>query len=258
MHIDWWTLAFQTANVLILMGLLAKFLFRPVMDMVENRQREADKLLTDAAEARREADETRAALRQSRAGIAAERNQAIAQARAGADTARTALIAQANDDIARQRTDAAATLARDRTAMERAVIDHARELALDIARKLLSRIGPAVAVDGFVASLSDRLEALPPQERAVLVDAGNVEIVTAAALPEATRERVRHAVAAALGDSAVDLTFATDPAVIAGLELRTRHGAVRNSWRNDLDEITAALAGANTAAGSGGAAAPVS
>lgn len=254
MHIDWWTLAFQTANVLILMWLLGKFLFRPVMDMVEGRRHEADKLLTDAADARREADETRAALKQSRAGIAAERNQAIAQARASADTARTALIAQANEDIARLRADASATLARDRTAMERAVIDHARELALDIARKLLSRVGPAVAVDGFVTSLADRLKALPPQERAVFVDADTIEVVTAAALPETTREQVRQAVALALGGSAAALTFATDPAVIAGVELRTSHGAVRNSWRNDLDDIAAALPGAGTAEGSGTAA----
>ena len=32
MHIDWWTLALQTVNVLVLIWLLARFFFRPVMD----------------------------------------------------------------------------------------------------------------------------------------------------------------------------------------------------------------------------------
>ena len=130
--------------------------------------------------------------------------------------------------------------------MERAVIEHARELALDIAKRLLSRIGPTAAVDGFLPALSDQLEALPPHERARFTDAGDVEVVTAAPLPDETRERVRQTVAAALTGGTAALVFRTDPAVIAGVELRTRHGAVRNSWRNDLDEIAAALEGANT------------
>jgi F-type H+-transporting ATPase subunit b len=49
MRIDWWTLALQTANVLILIWLLGRFLFRPVADIVARRQDEANKLIADAA-----------------------------------------------------------------------------------------------------------------------------------------------------------------------------------------------------------------
>ena len=55
MHIDWWTLALQTVNVLVLIWLLARFFFRPVVDIVAKRQEEANKLLADAAAARQEA-----------------------------------------------------------------------------------------------------------------------------------------------------------------------------------------------------------
>ena len=34
MRIDWWTLALQAVNVLILVWLLGRFLFRPVMDAI--------------------------------------------------------------------------------------------------------------------------------------------------------------------------------------------------------------------------------
>ena len=49
MRIDWWTLALQTVNVLVLIWILGRFFFRPVMDIVVKRQQEANKLLADAA-----------------------------------------------------------------------------------------------------------------------------------------------------------------------------------------------------------------
>src|SRR6516162_6653699 len=52
MRIDSWTLALQTFNVLILVWILARFFFRPIMNIVAKRQEEAKKLLTDAAVAR--------------------------------------------------------------------------------------------------------------------------------------------------------------------------------------------------------------
>ena len=42
MHIDWWTLAFQTVNVLVLIWILGRFFFRPVADIVAKRQAQAD------------------------------------------------------------------------------------------------------------------------------------------------------------------------------------------------------------------------
>ena len=56
MHIDWWTLALQTVNVLILIWILGRFFFRPVADLVTKRRDEATRLLSDADAARKEAD----------------------------------------------------------------------------------------------------------------------------------------------------------------------------------------------------------
>jgi F-type H+-transporting ATPase subunit b len=239
MHIGWWTLALQTVNVLILIWLLAHFLFRPVAAIVARRQDEANKLLADAADVRRQADEARAGLEQARAGIAGERDKAIADAHAAAESERTAMLTQAREEMAKLRADADSAIVRDRATMEKTLIDHARDLSIDIARRLLGRIGPAAGIDAFVAGLCEQMRALPPQERAAFTqtsEGDSVEIVTASPLgPDAT-ERVRHAVADTLGAKPA-LVFRTDPAVIAGIELHSRHAVIRNSWRNDLERI---------------------
>jgi F-type H+-transporting ATPase subunit b len=38
MKIDWWTLGLQTINILVLVWILSRFLFRPVSDMIAARQ----------------------------------------------------------------------------------------------------------------------------------------------------------------------------------------------------------------------------
>ena len=68
MRIDWWTLGLQTVNVLILVWILSRFLFRPVVAILEERRATAARLLDDAkttkaqATAAREAAEAEAAL----------------------------------------------------------------------------------------------------------------------------------------------------------------------------------------------------
>jgi F-type H+-transporting ATPase subunit b len=239
MQIDWWTLALQTANVLILIWLLSRFLFRPVTEIVARRQDEANKLLAGAAEARRQAEDERTRLERARADVAAGRDKMIAEARAAADTERTALLARTSEDMTKLRAEADAAISRDRVAMEKMLVDDARELSIHIARRLLGRVGPSASVDIFLAGLCEQVRALSPQERDAFVQTPGeegVEIVTAAPLSPDVTEQVRHAIAVALG-SKPTLVFRSDPAVIAGIELRSRHTVIRNSWRNDLEHI---------------------
>ena len=94
MHIDWWTLAFQTVNVLVLIWILGRFFFRPVADIVVKRQEEANKLLADAAAARQQAADARADADKMRAEIGAERDRLIAEAQKSAQTEKANLLAQ--------------------------------------------------------------------------------------------------------------------------------------------------------------------
>ena len=130
MHIDWWTLAFQTVNVIILIWILGRFFFRPVVDIVANRQAQANKILADAAAARRQASDARAEADKARAQIIAERERVIAEATKAAQAEKARLLAHAADEIAKLRGEAEAAIARDRSAARQAIIARASELAV--------------------------------------------------------------------------------------------------------------------------------
>src|SRR5450631_2538240 len=61
MLIDWFTVAAQVVNFLILVWLLKRFLYRPILDAIDAREKQIAKELADAdakkAEAQKERDE---------------------------------------------------------------------------------------------------------------------------------------------------------------------------------------------------------
>ena len=240
MHIDWWTLALQTVNVLVLIWILARFFFRPVADIVAKRQNQTNKLFADAEAARKQAAATRGEAEKVRAEIAAERDRLRADAQKSAKAEKANLLEQAAQDVAKLRREFEAAIARDRAAAEKQVVDHASTLSIDIARRLLERLPAHCTLDAFLDGLCHEIEKLAPEARdgftASAADGRAVEVVTTAPLNDQEATQVRSALKQAFGHE-FPLTFRSDPKVLAGIELQGHNVILRNSWRADLERI---------------------
>jgi F-type H+-transporting ATPase subunit b len=235
MHFDWSTLILQTVNVLVLLWLLRRFLFRPVMAIIAQRQATAEKLLADAAAAREQAQAQVAQTTQHQQALTADSDRILAATRAAAETERTNLLKQAEDEAAKMRDAARAALEQQRGQMRRELEVEAGHLAVTIASRLLGRV-PAQAMN---AALLGTLDALRPDEWRTLAAPGDVlEIVTAGALDAATRDACADKVRQNLGCT---VRFEIDPSLIAGVEWRGPHARLHNSWRADLDRIAEEL-----------------
>ncbi len=78
MTIDWWTLGIQAVNVIILVWLLARFFWRPVAAMIEQRRATAQQILTEAEAKRSRANRSPLAeIERTRAGFDKERQAII-------------------------------------------------------------------------------------------------------------------------------------------------------------------------------------
>ena len=246
MHIDWWTLALQIVNVLVLIWILARFFFRPVVNIVAKRQEEANKLLADAAVVRQEAADARSDANKARAEIGAERDGLIAEARKSAQMEKANLLAQSSQEIAKLHSEVEAAIARDGIAAGQAIIARASELSVEIAQRLLRRFPSKIILSAFLDGLCQELRALSSEERESFTSATAadhaIEVVTATPLSKEEIKHVCDALKAAVG-SEPPFKFRIDPALIAGIELHSRNTIVRNSWRADLDRIRKDLDG---------------
>jgi F-type H+-transporting ATPase subunit b len=86
------------------------------------------------------------------------------------------------------------------------------------------------------------VRALPETTRAAAAAAPGALVTTSAApLDAAEQTQATKRIGEAFGGP-LRVVFKTDPDLIAGLELRTDHLVVANSWRADLAQILADLA----------------
>jgi F-type H+-transporting ATPase subunit b len=240
-HINWWTLALQTINVLVLIWLLSRFLYRPVAAAIAARQVAADKLLADAEAAKKQAVAEEAALRAGNEALAAECELIRAEVRASAEADRVKLFDVARQDAARRGEDAKADIAADRISMQKELEAQAAKLAADMTGKLVARLPPDVVQEAMTRSLVGSVGAMSQAERTSLVAGGPLTIVTRVPVEQVGRAQFSAALAKVLGAPS-EVTFKEDQALIGGCELHGPHVHIRNSWRADLDAMLGHLA----------------
>jgi len=240
MHFDWSTLALQTINVVVLIWLLARFLFRPVRAIIDQRRAAAEQLLADAARVRANAETAAAGVQAQMQGASAAAGQVLAQSRELAEKERGGVLEQAGEAAAQMRRDASAAIEIDRGTMEQALRRRAGDLAVVIARRLVMRLPAKAATAALLEALATAVAELPEAARGELADGGEVEIVTAVPLDDDQRTACQ----AMLGAPA-SVRFRTDPDLLAGVELHTPGLLIRDSWRADLERIAAELNPAN-------------
>ena len=159
MTIDWWTLGIQAVNVVILIWLLARFFWRPVAAMIEQRRATAQQILVEAETKRSQATDALAEIERTRAGFDREREAVIAAAQEAAEEARTAILASATKEAAALEASARTAMEKERDAAEAAWAERANMLAVEIAGRLVARL------DGQV--VSGRLPRLAPSRGSV-------------------------------------------------------------------------------------------
>ncbi len=242
MHIDWWTLALQTINLLVLVWILSRFLFRPIADIIRQRQAAADELLEQAAAQRRQAQEEEQQADQARKEVEKARGNVLQDASREAESEKAQILADARKQAEDLRTAAKAEIERQRKAEEAEIGEQANALAVEIAAKLFTRLPDSARIDGFIKGLAEAVDKLPEQARREIgADGEAVTVVAARDMSESEIASCRVALSKVLG-SAVSITAKTDPGLIAGLEIATPHAVVRNSFRADLDRIATQLA----------------
>ena len=241
MTIDWLTLGLQAVNVAILIWILARFFWRPISAMIEQRREAASRILAEAEAKRGEAEAAVAEAVKARAGFAAEREAILAAARVAAEAESAARRAEADRRAAEIETAARTAMAAERQAAERAFAERAARLALDIAGRLVGRLDASAVRAAFLDGLVASVRALPDEKRRDAAAGGTLQIVSAAPLSPDEQTAARRRIAEAL-DHTVEVAFAVEPALVAGFELRAAHLVVADNWRADLDRLKTEIA----------------
>lgn len=240
MSFDWWTFGLQTVNFVILAWLLHRFLYKPVLRIVDARQAKIDK---ERAEARRLQDEAQAELertREARSKIEAERDGVIATARAEAETRATTRRDQAARDAETLLEQARKSLQAERDAAAGETRRIALDLGMDVARRLLEELPAELRTEAWLDRIERYLKDLPSGELDTLLgdpdDPAALHVVGAIPFPDASQKQWLGRLNGALGQD-LEIAFSHDPELVAGVELHFPNAILHFSWRGALDAM---------------------
>jgi F-type H+-transporting ATPase subunit b len=243
MRFDWWTLALQTVNFAVLVWLLHRFLYKPVLRTIDARRSELDAQRADTARDEAEAKTRLATIDAERAGIAAERAAALKEAAAQAEEAAAARRAQAEREAAALLAETRKTLAAERDKVLAEARNAALDLGVEVARRLLAEVPTEMRAETWLTRIEQHLAGLSDPERAELrmgLNGGTLHVVTAMPLPEAVANEWRTHLRDAVGED-LSITFDVDEALVAGTELHFPQAILRFSWRGALTAMRAEI-----------------
>jgi F-type H+-transporting ATPase subunit b len=223
MLIDWFTVGAQALNFVILMALMKRFLYQPVLDAIDAREQRIASELADAAKKQTEAQTERDEFQRKNDEFDQQRAELLKQAKADANSERQNLLDSAHRSadalLAKQRE----SLASEARSLVQAVGQRAQAEVFAIARRTLTDLADASLDASACAIFIARLQGLEGKPRdalaAALGVAGEAVIVRSAfELPSAQRQAISMAIGDAF-DAKPELRFAVDPSLVAGIEL---------------------------------------
>lgn len=239
MSIDWITVIAQIANFLLLVWLLKRFLYRPILDGIDAREAEISRRMGEAGEAQKKAQQAEDDFLHQRSQMLAEQNEKVEQALAKSADERDALLADARTKLEQQQKDWHSHLDRERHRFVTRLHHSGSETLLELTRKALRDLADESLEDVIVRHVGARLQPLADELTRAAGDNKQATASSRDALPEAAQQQLREELADLLPD--MSLRFVTDPQQSPGLVLRI--GGAQVAWTVDsyIDEFDALL-----------------
>jgi F-type H+-transporting ATPase subunit b len=254
MLIDWFTVAAQAVNFLILVWLLKRFLYAPVLRAIDAREQRIAGQIRAADAAKAEAERERGALEGRNRAFDEQRETLVKRAEADAGAERRRLLdeARAAADALRARLHDA--VRSEQASLSREIVRRSQEEVLAIARKVLADLADTSLEERVAVVFARRLRQLPAEDRRRLgsgAAGGAPSPVVRSAFecrPE-QRAAIEAAVHDVLGPSA-PVRFEVAPDLVGGIELVVPGYKVAWSITDSLATLDATLraaVGAETA-----------
>ncbi|MEO8452151.1 MAG: F0F1 ATP synthase subunit delta [Gemmatimonadota bacterium] len=223
MLIDWFTIGAQALNFLILVWLMKRFLYKPILGAIDAREKAVAKELADAdakkVEARKEHDD----FQHKNEEFDQQRAALLSKATDEANAERQRLLDEARKAADAMSAKRQAALVTDAENLDQAVTRRTQQEVFAIARKALADLATTSLEERMTAAFTRRLGDMDGAAKASLGAAlragGQPSLVRSAFdLPPDQRAVIQNAINEAFSAD-VRLRFETAPELISGIEL---------------------------------------
>ena len=227
MLIDWFTVGAQAINFLILVWLLRRYLYKPVLAVIDARERKVAARIADAETQETKARAAGEELRKRNAAFDGDRAALMQKSVEEGAAERQRLIEAARQDSQLLRVKMTQSLAAERVELGRQLSLRTQAEVFSLTRKALSELAGVGLEERMMEVAIDRLGALPAQQRLALIGTRAVLVRSAGDPSPAARTKLEAAIREHFGANVV-VRFEIAPELVCGLELSVE--GVKLAW----------------------------
>lgn len=228
MEIDWITVSAQIVNFLILVWLLKRFLYQPVIRAMDRREQRVTERLHEAQQREQTADEQAQRYQDKVKELDRRRDEIVTQANEEAEEEKRRLLNEAREAVAETRRQWQTQAAQEKEEFITNLRRQTAEAVQDIARKVLGDLADRALEEQMVQIFIDKLAALDSDSRQALADTAEpMHVESSFELDSTLRGRLTRAIHEHLAEG-IDAEYAQSPDLLCGIELTS--GGQRLSW----------------------------
>ncbi len=232
MKINWFTVIAQVINFLILVWLLKKFLYKPVLDAIDAREKKIVARLEDAKNKKEEAKKQQDEFTEKNKQFDAEKKELMDKAIADTKVQKDKLLEDVRKDVDALHDKQTKAITDMQENLKKNLAQKTQQEVFDISRKALSDLASVDLEEQTTKLFISRIEDLKAEEKQQFVDAFKavskpVLIQSAFELHKKQQTDITKAVDKILGKETV-FEFKIAPAIISGIELSA--GGYKLSW----------------------------
>jgi F-type H+-transporting ATPase subunit b len=222
MLINWFTVAAQVINFLILVWLLKRYLYKPILNAIDEREKRITGQLRDADLKMSEAIKEKNDFQKKNEEFDRHRTELMKKAASESETERLRLLEEARKEGMDLKLKQEKILKEDQRRIGIEIIRRMQEEVYSIARKTLSDLASLSLEESIVKVFIKRLN---EQEKKRLTAAfkslpGTIIVQSAFDLPLSQQTEIKNKVEEIIGDKA-QFQFKTIPELVSGIELST-------------------------------------
>jgi F-type H+-transporting ATPase subunit b len=225
MLIDWFTVGAQALNFIILVWLLKRFLYKPILNAIDAREKKIAAELADADAKRTQAQRERDEFEHKNREFDQQRVALLTKATDEARTERQRLLENARQEAEALGAKRREALRADAEAINQAIAQRIQQEVFEIVRKALSDLAGESLEERMCEVFIRRLRIMDGKARenlrALFKTAAEPALVRSAFdLPAAQRAAIQNYLNENFS-SEVDIRFETTPSLVSGIELTT-------------------------------------
>ncbi len=238
MEVNWSTFILEIINFLILVWILKRFLYKPVMDSIVKRRTSIEQSMQEASNKDQEAQALKTQYEHRLEDWEREKLEAREHLHDAIEQERQQLQAQLHDALDQEKEKAKVIAAQQEQELQRRYEQQALQNSMRFTSKLLGELASAELESRLVNRLIEQLSALQDEQRKRLGQALNAheltaQIQTAFSLPEVQRSQLQQALQSISGHE-ISCQFEQDNSLLAGIRIHLGPWLLQANLQDEL------------------------